>query len=270
MQFINQTAIRGYKFHKSINKITFFLFLIFFSFQVCSIVPVDSPVEFPDGWSGVIGVTLNGHSGNKDKSDYGISNIFRYSKDDNLFLFITGYDYAESNDIVNQDELYLHSRWVNLGFFKENIDSEVFIQHEYDEFADISGRTLLGGGVRYRLKDFSDDSKYEWIIGTGAFYEKEKSIKNDLTVDLVRANFYGKYVYQNKGDYPYKAFATVYIQPGISDIEDYRALAIGGFEFSVSENFKVILETEIQHNSTPFENIKKTDFEYGVRLAYKF
>jgi len=251
-------------------KSTFILAIFMFSTLAYSIVPVDSPVEFPEGWSGEIGLSINGNSGNKDKSEYGISNIFRYSRNNNLFLFISGYNYAKSNNVVNEDDLYLHSRWINIDFFKENIDSELFVQHEYDEFADISSRNLFGGGARFRLKNSTENKNYKITLGTGVFYEKERSISNNLDVNTFRANLYSQYVYQNKGEYPYKAFGTIYVQPSISEPDDYRVLAIGGFEFSVSENIKVVIETELKHNSTPFENIEKTDFEYGVRLAYQF
>ena len=120
------------------------------------------------------------------------------------------------------------------------------------------------------IKYCLENKNYKITLGTGVFYEKERSISNNLDVNTFRANLYSQYVYQNKGEYPYKAFGTIYVQPSISEPDDYRVLAIGGFEFSVSENIKVVIETELKHNSTPFENIEKTDFEYGVRLAYQF
>jgi hypothetical protein len=185
-------------------------------------------------------------------------------------LFISDYNYSETNDVIDEDELFVHLRWISLDYFQSGVDYEMFIQHQYDDFADISGRSLLGAGARWRSESPMDNGTLQKTLGTGLFYEDEKSELTDLEDETVRANLYAKLIYNNTSQYPYTLFGNVYIQPDVTDIEDLRVLATGGIEFAISKAFRLVVEAEIKHNSMPFIDIEKTDFEYGVRLSYQF
>ena len=235
-----------------------------------AIVQVNDAITAPEGLTGNVRFTINGQSGNKDEQEYGFDNLLRYRADETLIVFIGDYSYSETNSVRDEDELFAHLRWVELNQFGDNIDSEVFVQYQYDDFADLSRRELLGGNVRYRFDRQSEQNETQVILGLGAFYELEVSEATNLEDSLIRANIYTRFVYDSKGTYPYSLYASAYFQPALEDISDLRALVVGGVKFPILERVAVAFEIEVTHNATPFIDIEKTDVDYGITLSYEF
>lgn len=235
-----------------------------------AIVPVNDLIDVEKGLSGSFGLSLNGQSGNKDEQEYGVDALLQYAEGNNLFVFIGDYNYSETNDVKDEDELYVHGRWVNLNFFGDSLDSEVFVQYQYDDFADLSGRELIGANVRWRSEFSSDARKSQIILGLGAFHESEESEETTLSDSLVRANIYARYVYEKMGEFPFKAYISTYIQPAVDDLQDLRGLVVSGISFPIQPSLSIGLEFEITHNSTPFIDVEKTDIDYGITLNYSF
>ncbi|NMH60958.1 DUF481 domain-containing protein [Alteromonas ponticola] len=235
-----------------------------------AIVPVDQSNVAEKGVSGNVGVSINGQSGNKDEHEYSLSSILRYGQREDSWVLITDYNYSETNDIKDEDEFYSHLRWTRFNFFSPQVDAELFAQYEYDDFADLSSRKLAGGGARWRFSQDFDQAELKTSIGTGLFYEVEKSLSTGGEVETTRANLYAKFLYSQSSQYPFDAYLTLYYQPAVDEIENFRSVVISGLEFKITKTLSLTLETELEHNSEPFTDVEKTDFEYGVRLSYSF
>lgn len=235
-----------------------------------AIVPVDQSEIAVDGFSGNVGISINGQRGNKDEQEYSLSSILRYGAAPDSLILITDYNYSETNSRKDEDDFYSHLRWVRRDFFHENVDSEAFVQYEYDDIADLSSRKLVGGGARWRFDSTDVNSELNISLGLGAFYEVEKSLSNEEKVSTTRANLYTKLLYSKKDVYPFDSYLTLYYQPSVEDVGNFRAVAISGIEFKISQALALNIETEISHDSDPFTTVEKTDIEYGVRLTYSF
>lgn len=235
-----------------------------------AIVPVDQTNVAEEGFSGNVGISLSGQSGNKDEKEYSLSSIVRYGQEADSVIFITDYNYSETNDLKDEDDFYSHLRWIRNDFFQPNLDSELFIQYQYDDLADLSSRKLAGGGARWRYNSVSEIAEINTSLGLGAFYEVEESISNDTEITTTRANFYAKFLYGNRTRFPFDAYLTLYYQPAIDDIKNFRAVVISGVEFKITQTLALHVEAEVDHDSSPFTNVEKTDIEYGVRLTYSF
>ncbi|QJR81922.1 DUF481 domain-containing protein [Alteromonas pelagimontana] len=251
------------------------LFILFSCYLLVSnvanaIVPVDQSNVAEEGFSGNVGISLNGQSGNKEEREYSLSSIIRYGHLANSFIFITDYNYSETNDLKDEDDFYSHLRWIRNDFFRPNVDSELFIQYEYDDIADLSSRKLAGGGVRWRYNRQSESSEINTLLGLGAFYEVEESLSNNAEVSTTRANFYAKFLYGRRTQFPFDAYLTLYYQPAVDDIKNFRAIVISGIEFKITQTLSLNVEAEVDHDSSPFTNVEETDIEYGVRMTYSF
>nr|WP_168710995.1 DUF481 domain-containing protein [Ningiella ruwaisensis] len=231
---------------------------------------MDDLIETKEGFSGNLGISLNGQSGNKDEQEYSIDSVLRYSENSNIFVLLGDYNYSKTNDIRDEDELFLHARWVNLNFFKPSLDSEVFTQYQYDDFADLSNRTLIGANIRWRQDLLFEADKSQFILGAGAFLEREESEQTNLSETLVRANLYARYLHQEDGEYPFSFFFSAYVQPAVEDVSDLRSLVVTGIEFPIRPSLSIGFDIEVKHNSTPFSDVEKTDIDYGVTLKYSF
>lgn len=235
-----------------------------------AIVPVNVLITPPEGISGQVGLSLNGQSGNKDEQEYTANGLFRYKENANLFVFLGDYSYSETNDVRDEDELFLHGRWVRLNHFGSAVDAELFVQYQYDDFADISGRELIGANVRWRNDFQNATTQRQVIVGTGLFFESEASERTSRTDDTIRANLYTNFVYRHTGQFPYVASASAYIQPAVGDLSDVRLLSIASINFPIRPSLSIGFDVEVKHNSTPFTDVKRTDVDYGVTLSYEF
>lgn len=235
-----------------------------------AIVPINVTIIPPEGISGEASVSINGQSGNKDEQEYSVNGLVRFKKNTDLFVLLGDYSYSETNDVTDEDELFLHGRWVRQDQFGESVDSELFVQYQYDDFADISGRRLAGANVRWRNEEKNLTSERQFIVGTGLFYESETSEQTSVTDDTIRANIYTNLVYRHTGDFPYVASASTYIQPAVDDLSDLRLLGVGSINFPIRPSLSVGFDIEVKHNSIPFSDVNKTDVDYGVSLSYEF
>lgn len=240
------------------------------SFYSFAIVPIDDKIIPEQGASGSLGININGQSGNKDEQEYSINALLRYRMDDNLFVFLSDYSYSKTNTEVDEDELFLHARWIGVNKISEGVDPELFIQYQYDDFADISSRKLVGGNLRLRTQYNSEQRNSQSILAAGLFYETETSELTGIVDQTTRVNLHGRYILEHSGEYPFVFSVSTYIQPAIDDIKDVRVLALGAIDYPIRENLSVGFEIEISHNSTPFIDIEKTDIEYGISLNYAF
>ena len=240
------------------------------AWPAAAIVPINVQITPPEGYSGQAGLSINGQSGNKDEQEYTVNGLLRYKQNDDLFVLISDYSYSETNQVRDEDELFLHGRWIHENQFAPSVDSEVFVQYQYDDFAGISDRELVGGNVRWRFDSKDETSEQQLIVGVGAFYESETSEATSLTDNTVRANLYTNIVHKHTGEYPFVASASSYIQPALDDISDLRVLAVASLNFPIRPSLNVGFAVEVSHNAMPFEGVEKTDVDYGISLNYEF
>lgn len=240
------------------------------SFPARAIVPINTEINPKQGVSGNFGFVLSGQSGNKDEQEYSVNALLRFRKADNLFVTLGDFTYSETNDVRDEDELFLHARWVGLNKLGAFLDTELFVQYQYDDFADISGRQLVGGNIRWRNEADTEAMSRQLILGAGLFFENERSELTEISDDTVRANLYARYVYEKKGEYPYSLSMSTYIQPAVNAVSDLRLLALAGVYYPIRPSLTVGFEIEVKHNSDPFVDVEKTDVEYGVSLNYAF
>jgi hypothetical protein len=237
---------------------------------VHAIVPINDSIDSKQGVSGSFRFGFNGQSGNKDKEEYSIDSLNRYRDGDNLFVFIGDYNYSETNSRRDEDELLLHGRWVAFDQFSDSVDSELFVQYEFDDFADLSSRELVGGNVRWRNESISSEISSHSLFGIGAFHEIEQSERSNIREENNRLNLYTRFVYEKKGDHPYTFLLSTYLQPNLSDEKDLRALGLASINFPILPSVSIAFQVEINHNSTPFSDVEKTDIDYGMVFKYTF
>ncbi len=235
-----------------------------------AIVPINVGITPPEGFSGNAGLSINGQSGNKDEQEYSANGVLRYKQAADLFVLLGDYSYSETNEVRDEDELFVHGRWIRHNQFGESLDSELFVQYEFDDFAGISARKLVGGNVRWRSQVKNDITEQQLIVGAGVFHESETSELTSVTDRTVRANLYINIVHKHTGDFPYVASASTYIQPAVDDVSDLRLLAVASLNFPIRPSLSVGFDVEVKHNSTPFAGVEKTDVDYGVSLNYEF
>ncbi|TAA48694.1 DUF481 domain-containing protein [Corallincola spongiicola] len=244
------------------------LFITSFSSQ--AITPIDTKENPNQGWGGSVGIGLEGESGTKDEQEYAANLILRHVKEQRTALLLSNYNYAETNDVKDEDDLFVHGRWTENNFFRPMLDWELFAQYQYDKFDDLSSRELLGSGVRWRFEDKSDEGKLYTSLGAGGFFEHEESDSQNEENNNWRGNFYAKWVWDRADAFPYTLYGQLYLQPVLDDLGDLRATGSGGIKFGITEALALHLEAEVEYDSEPFEEAEETNWEYAIKLSYSF
>lgn len=224
----------------------------------------------PPGFSGSLSLGMNSAEGNNNISDASLGSRLQWQGEQRTTYLLLNAARGESNDVVNTNERFLHLRHIR--GTQNRVAWETFLQGEYDEFARLEFRGLLGGGARLRL--WQSDQHGRSYLGLGAFYSEERLIASATTTaeeqeqQLWRENIYWMV------KFPFAEnillVNTVYYQPNVDDGRDYRLLDQMALKLGVNEHLSFSLAIEIKKDSQPPIGVEESDKRYQTILEYRF
>jgi len=204
-----------------------------------------------------ISANLNASRGNRDRDFYSAQLRFdNNSKDAESFLILQQSE-RKSNDKAIDESTFMHGRYILVG--EEAINWELFIQYSENPFRNYKKRSVVGGGLRYKLSDLAR-------FGAGLLNEDE----TDLTGRSKTTERFGFYLHNSiKLAENIDLKPTIYFQPSIDDFEnDYKASIILALDFKVNENFKITMQYSSFHDSDPPMLAEKTDESISTMFSY--
>ncbi len=145
------------------------------------------------------------------------------------------------------------------------------MQGEKNEFARLSFRGLIGGGLRFTLAEVPEEVGL--YLGAGAYWSRETldqrtGLTDHGSENFARANLY--VVYKHKLNSQLSLISTTYYQPRLSEARDYRALEQAGLAVKMTDKLSLKLSLDIAHDSRPPQSIRQTDTSYNTSLSYRF
>lgn len=244
-----------------------------------------------EGLSGAVGFDLAARRGNSDVNNFGLSlNLFHarpFSPGDNfiadrpvdqrflspqrLFLFVGSYDFQESSGERSVNRGFVHARgtWM----LSPRFGWEAFGQLETDEFIRLDRRSLLGGGIRYGV---FQRERATMFIGQGIMGEWERIDEDaaadasfDRDRDTVRFTSY-LVVRRQSRDERVELAGTLYVQPAVDDFGDYRILQQSRLSTALTENWSLVVELNVRHDSEPEFDVDETDVELSTGFGFRF
>jgi len=235
-------------------------------------------VEEPkDGISSQINIGINGDRGNTDKISAAAAAKLNWRQQRRSSFLVYSQEYGKSNDIKDTDKSFLHLRYIkdNLGITA----TEIFTQYQDDEFKRLSGRVLVGAGLRFVLSQAQKGKRQSAnIFGLGAFRSNEdyndSVISGDRSENAWRANFY--WVYKTRLNAQLKLANTIYLQPDVSEFDDVRLFDQFALQIKMTEKLSLQLNLDISHDSKPptlstaGQSLDKTDISYSTSFVYNF
>ncbi|MDZ4261443.1 MAG: DUF481 domain-containing protein [Pseudomonadota bacterium] len=221
------------------------------------------------GLSGNLDLSFNGNRGNTNKDEYGIKGRIQNNSDKVTNFVVASYDYGEVSNVANTNKSFIHGRHVVQ--FQPERAWEAFLQGEKNEFARLSFRGLIGGGLRFTLAEVPD--KLGLYLGAGAYWSRETldqriGLTDHGSENFARANLY--VVYKHKLNSQLSLISTTYYQPRLSGASDFRALEQAGLAVKMTDKLSLKLSLDIAHDSRPPQSIKQTDTSYNTSLSYRF
>lgn len=255
---------------------------VFSVFLATAVVPAlaitnienERPGPPDEGWSGQAEIGIAGQSGNVDKEHVNAAGKLTWRQGETTAFAIAERAYGESRGLKDTDQTFFHLRGIHE--LNETLAGEAFVQWQQNEFDNLTSRTLAGGGVRYNLLDRPD--VISLALGLGACREREEL---DLgTYDEVswawRANSYVTYRHQLNPQL--RLVSTVYYQPNMDEMDDYRVLLDLGVAVAINESLSLKVSYSLSHNSDPAVNLDanppinkaETNTGYTTSLVYSF
>lgn len=200
-------------------------------------------------------------SGNSDLRSVGLKPNLAYRKNIHQVFMLNNYEMVKSagNSIINKGFSHLrynyrqHSHWV----------WELFIQGEFNRSQNLDQRLLLGGGTRFpfTMKHIT------LALGITPMHEREKeSISGQTTVRNRISSYFSAKLDREK----LKFTNTLYFQPAIETIHDFRILDEGKIDFIYTNNLAFSTGLRYRYDNVPPSGIKSYDLEIRNGLTVIF
>lgn len=222
------------------------------------------------GFHGQLAFATTGQSGNTDKSSWSLGARAEWQREREVDFVVFNADYGEAGGVRDTDKQFLHIRHITDA--DERRAWEAFVQLERNEFTRLSSRSLLGGGLRWTLRQRPQQGT-ELFAGTGAFYSRERLEPRADTTDagtdiLWRANLY--LVVRLGLNESVRLLSTTYYQPALDELADFRALEEVALAVRLNERLDLKLSLETAYDSRPPQLVEKTDITYRSGIEYRF
>jgi putative salt-induced outer membrane protein YdiY len=223
----------------------------------------------PQGFSGQFDLSVDADYGNTEAADASTGLKLQWSEDHNIDFVLANYAYGESAGTRNKNNAFIHVRHIHQR--SAHIAWEAFSQLSNNEFTRLNVRALIGGGVRLTLGELT--AERAMYLGLGGFYEREQldidSTNNiEQTNETVRGNIYLVMKYQFNSHV--SLVSSTYYQPAVDEVSDYRAIEDASIVSKLTDGLSLRMGVNVQHDSRPPPEVKKTDSSINVGLSVNF
>lgn len=218
-----------------------------------------------------VGFSLAYTEGNTDVTDLKTTLRSDYFSEGYHAFLAASIQRGEKDDDRYTDKGFVHLRGIRP--VAQRLAVEAFVQKEYNDFILLEDRQLLGGGVRItaleRYYGTEEASYFQLYAGIGLMKEKETiNSSPEETSNFTRSTNYLSCRWRL--DERVNFSGTLYYQPRVSDMDDYRILFDGGFTFDITRSLAFTLSVNYRHDSEPPAGIEDYDLEItnGISLSF--
>ena len=142
----------------------------------------------------------------------------------------------------------------------DNFQFQGFHQTQFNSALGLNNRTLIGFNLAKKFKT----KEFLYNLTSGIFDENEQY--SDLTVkNLIRGNI-ATSVTTEVSDIDINL--TLYYQPALSILNDYRMLGELSLQFPISEQLEFEIESALRYDSDPHLNLLPLDFSTIIGMVY--
>jgi len=229
-------------------------------------VHIGAPTE---GFSGTATASAGGASGNSNRFRGRADARLQWHADKHTDFAVFSYAYGKSRGRTDTNREFAHLR--HRFQFAPAWALEGFAQAERDEFARLSFRGLVGGGLRRTLLEKDDVAAV--YLGLGAMFEREILRRDFRTSDprdasVGRANTYLSI--QTRFNAQTRFSSTIFYQPDVADAADFRLLEEAALHVRLADGMDLRLNVEVRHDSRPPQTVKTTDIIYTTGITVDF
>lgn len=177
-------------------------------------------------------------------------------------LFMNDVSFVNANNTNLVNNAFQHVRYIKQG--DSVVFPEAFAQIQFNQQLDITMRVLTGAGLRFRVYK---DAKSFFYTGYVMMYEHEKN--PELTPqNNIRLSSYASVDF-SKWDYLPITFVA-YLQPKITDINDYRISVEASLLFRSVSRFSFRSQAKCTYDSDPPPGINAFYSSFNNSIVLQF
>lgn len=234
-----------------------------------AVVQIDNGFDVNEGHTGAVSFDIKQKSGATDSDEYELGARYRYRTGDNIVLAFVEKNYGKTDGVKSSDDDFLHLRYMRSEFVGP-YNTEVFVQHESDEFKALAARNLAGVGISVVSdKKVVNTGELQFYGLVGVMREKEEHI-TDASLDELATRMTSTVRVNYQLPSNTKFYAAVYYQPKLSQFSDFRAVANTGFEVPLIDHLNVGFSYQYQYDSEPFNGVPKSNKLLSSYINYQF
>jgi len=215
--------------------------------------------QYAQGWTGSLSASLSATSGNTDTGDAAIGARFRYGNGPWNHTFGLGYEYGQSNDIVDEENafvVYDANRYINDSFYVFGLGSL-----QYDKFASNKYDAFLGVGPGYRIMN-TDQFSWRVQAGPGVRYtETQAGDDTTETAGIASSRMY------------YKFTETVFLTNDTDILHsDINTVATNdlALTFKMTDALSSRFSYRTEYNSDPIGDLEHYDNKVSAAIVFGF
>ena len=215
-----------------------------------------------------IELSLDGESGNYKSKNLDSNIGLAWDDKSSHFMTMIEHNWQSDSEVIEKNNSFFHMRYTRTLEEGQGNNFEVFLQGKRDSFRNIDSRLMAGIG--YRKTTFNEINERFNAFGLGGFYEKEKG--HELNVDLESKDWRLNAYWHHKRPITATVFVNnvIYVQPSLGDFGNVRVSDEFRITNKVTDKAEIGFKINYSFNSEAYRSIKKTDFNYGTFISYKF
>lgn len=228
---------------------------------VRQIDPVDS------GWVFGLEGSYANQTGATQKRDYALGFNLSHRIGVNEYRAFGNVNYGRVNGVANTDNAMAHLRYIRSNIIG-NLRFEAFTQTENDDFASLSRRDLLGGGIS-RFFNIENGSR-RLLTMLGIMREQETHLSDasqDRDVTRITASVQASWKLPRDN----KLYFIAYLQPNLDAMDnDRRITAELSLDIPLSARLKLKTGYHYRYNDEPFDNVPREQTKFSTGFAFQF
>ncbi len=215
------------------------------------------------GWTGDAEANFQLSKAVDEIFDLGGKIHFQYKGNNDLWLFLTEMRIIKGAGTQFVNSGFAHIRY-NRKLTKNFLRWEVFAQYQYNKALEVGQRVLAGIGPRLKLYDTKQFRAY---VATLYMYEYQESVDKTIIERNHRTSSYLTFTF----DFDRVEFSnTIYYQPNMRDLKDYRLLSQSDILFKIFDNLKFKTGFNYRYDTRPFPGVPKTTYYLSNGLVFEF
>jgi hypothetical protein len=220
------------------------------------------------GWKGSAQVGFTFTQNTHKVLDFTSGAHLQYKTRKDLYLVLWNTELLQNGDASLINNSFLHLRYNHK--FTPHMRWEWFTQMQNNAVTGIEFRFLAGTGPRFKL---TEGRKFRSYLGIAAMYEYERDKAALVGAPSIehrdgRGNIY--YSFSWKPEEGAEMISTLFLQPLLFDIADYRILEQLSFRVKPGKHFSVRFDLQYLYDTSPAPGQPRTNYRVGTSLGYEF